>query len=313
MESIQGWLNGFSVGQETLLMGLILITTVLVVMTLGSIIIGVNSPIKRKLAELSGDKKEVSHHNKKMADTLESLAPLTSPTSEKERQTTRNKLMHAGFHESNALSMFYAIKSVTTILGVMVAALVYFSIPESKYLYTYMALSVFIGLLIPDFILRRMVNKRQQAIRAGVPDMLDLLVVCTESGLGFNAALRRVADELVISHPELADEIDTVCNKIKAGKPMPEALRELVLRTGLEELMGLVSMLSHASRIGGSLVNSLREYTEDYRDKRQQAAEEIAAKIPVKMMFPMVLFIWPCFFIVAIGPALISLAEAFSN
>ncbi|MGU3846366.1 type II secretion system F family protein, partial [Vibrio diabolicus] len=88
---------------------------------------------------------------------------------------------------------------------------------------------------------------------------------------------------------------------------------ELVLRTGLEELMGLVSMLSHASRIGGSLVNSLREYTEDYRDKRQQAAEEIAAKIPVKMMFPMVLFIWPCFFIVAIGPALISLAEAFSN
>lgn len=232
MESIQGWLNDFAVGQETLLMGLILITTVLVVMTLGSIIIGVNSPIKRKLAELSGDKKEVSHHNKKMSDTLESLAPLTSPTSEKERQTTRNKLMHAGFHESNALSMFYAIKSVTTILGVMVAALVYFSVPESKYLYTYMALSVFIGLLFPDFILRRMVNKRQQAIRAGVPDMLDLLVVCTESGLGFNAALRRVADELVISHPELADEIDTVCNKIKAGKPMPEALRELVLRTG---------------------------------------------------------------------------------
>ncbi|HCE1606397.1 TPA: type II secretion system F family protein [Vibrio parahaemolyticus] len=313
MESIQGWLNGFAINQETLLMGLILVTTVLVVMTLGSIIVGVNSPIKRKLAELSGDKKPLPTHNKKMADTLESLAPLTSPTSEKERQTTRNKLMHAGFHQSNSLSMFYAIKSITTILGIMIAVLVYLTVPESKYLYTYMALSAFIGLLIPDFMLRHMVNKRQQAIRAGVPDMLDLLVVCTESGLGFNAALRRVADEIVISHPELADEVDTVCNKIQAGKPMPESLRELVVRTGLEELMGLVSMLSHASRIGGSLVNSLREYTEDYRDKRQQAAEEIAAKIPVKMMFPMVIFIWPCFFIVAIGPALISLAEAFSN
>ncbi len=296
IENIQGWLSDLAVNQETLLFALILITTVLVVMTVGSIVIGVNSPIKRKLAELSGDKREATPTNSKVADTLESLAPLTSPTSEKERQTTRNKLMHAGFHQSNSLSMFYAIKSVTTIFGVMVAVLVYLTIPESKYLYTLMALAVFVGLVIPDFILRRMINSRQKAIRAGVPDMLDLLVVCTESGLGFNAALRRVADELVISHPELADEVDTVCNKIQAGKPMPEALRELVYRTGLDELMGLVSMLSHASRIGGSLVNSLREYTEDYRDKRQQAAEEVAAKIPVKMMFPMVLFIWPCFF-----------------
>ncbi len=123
--------------------------------------------------------------------------------------------MHAGFHQSNSLSMFYAIKSVTTIFGVMVAVLVYLTIPESKYLYTLMALAVFVGLVIPDFILRRMINSRQKAIRAGVPDMLDLLVVCTESGLGFNAALRRVADELVISHPELADEVDTVCNKIQ--------------------------------------------------------------------------------------------------
>ena len=313
LESLQGWLGGLAVNQETLLFALILITTVLVVMTVGSVVMGVNSPIKRKLAELSGDKKEALPTNNKMTDTLESLAPLTSPTSEKERQTTRNKLMHAGFHQSNSLSMFYAIKSITTIIGVMVATLIYLTIPESKYLYTYMALAALIGLITPDMILRRMVNKRQKAIRAGIPDMLDLLVVCTESGLGFNAALRRVADELVISHPELADEIDTVCNKIQAGKPMPETLRELVVRTGLEEIMGLVSMLSHASRIGGSLVNSLREYTEDYRDKRQQAAEEVAAKIPVKMMFPMVLFIWPCFFIVAVGPALITLAEAFSK
>ncbi|EGQ7874456.1 type II secretion system F family protein [Vibrio parahaemolyticus] len=313
MESIQGWLSGFAINQETLLMGLILVTTVLVVMTLGSIIVGVNSPIKRKLAELSGDKKSLPSHNKKMADTLESLAPLTSPTSEKERQTTRNKLMHAGFHQSNALSLFYSIKSVTTIFGVLISAFIYITFPESKYVYFLMILSIFVGLFIPNIFLSRMINQRQKSIRASVADMLDLLIVCTESGLGFNAALRRVADELVVSHPELADELDTVCNKIQAGKTMPEALHEMVVRTGLEELVGLVSMLSHASRIGGSLVNSLREYTEDYRDKRQQAAEELAAKVPVKMLFPTVFFIWPCFFIVAVGPAIITLIEAFSN
>ncbi|MFL0861999.1 type II secretion system F family protein [Vibrio parahaemolyticus] len=313
MESIQGWLSGFAINQETLLMGLILVTTVLVVMTLGSIIVGVNSPIKRKLAELSGDKKSLPSHNKKMADTLESLAPLTSPTSEKERQTTRNKLMHAGFHQSNALSLFYSIKSVTTIFGVLVSVFIYITFPGSKYVYFLMILSIFVGLFIPNIFLSRMINQRQKSIRASVADMLDLLIVCTESGLGFNAALRRVSDELVVSHPELADELDTVCNKIQAGKTMPEALHEMVVRTGLEELVGLVSMLSHASRIGGSLVNSLREYTEDYRDKRQQAAEELAAKVPVKMLFPTVFFIWPCFFIVAVGPAIITLIEAFSN
>lgn len=313
MERFQGWLNGFAINQEVLFMALILITTILIVMTLGSVIIGVNSPIKRRLAELSGDKKALSNRNKKVSETLESLAPLTSPTNEKERQSARTKLMCAGFHESNALSLFYALKSVTTIIGVFFSALIYIYIPDSEYVYFFMILSMFVGLFIPDLILRRMVKLRQKAIKSGIADMLDLLIVCTESGLGFNASLRRIADELVISHPELADELDTVCKKIQAGKTMPDALHEMVLRTGIEDLLGLISILSHASRIGGSLVESLREYTEDYRDKRHQAAEEMAAKVPVKMLFPTVFFIWPCFFIVAIGPAIITLIEAFSN
>ncbi|MBS9933411.1 type II secretion system F family protein [Vibrio alginolyticus] len=313
METIQSLLNGFAINQETLFMALILITTVLVVMTLGSVIIGVNSPIRRRLAELSGDKKASSSRSKKMSETLESLAPLTSPTNEKERQNARTRLMHAGFHESNALSLFYALKSTTTIIGVFFSVLIYMYMPDAESVYFFMILAITVGLFIPDFFLRRMVKQRQKAIKSGVADMLDLLIVCTESGLGFNAALRRIADELVISHPELADELDTVCKKIQAGKTMPEALHEMVLRTGVEELLGLISILSHASRIGGSLVESLREYTEDYRDKRHQAAEEMAAKVPVKMLFPTILFIWPCFFIVAVGPAIITLIEAFSK
>ncbi|MGR4988948.1 type II secretion system F family protein [Vibrio rotiferianus] len=310
-QQLRDWLAQINIDQEILIMAFIMIATILVVLTIGSLLMGVNSPIKRKLAELSGEPQGRSQANARMMDTLESLAPLTSPSSEKERETTKDKLMHAGFHQRNALSLFYAIKSVTTIIGLLVAMFIYIVFPNTGRLYTYMILAVAAGLFAPDIALRQMVKKRQENIRAGIADMLDLLVVCTESGLGFNAALRRVANELAISHPELADELDTVCVKIQAGKPMPEALRELVVRTGVEEIMGLVSMLSHASRIGGSLVDSLREYTEDYRDKRQQALEEMAAKIPVKMMFPMVLCIWPCFFIVAVGPALIILAEAF--
>ncbi|HAS64542.1 MAG TPA: pilus assembly protein TadC [Vibrio sp.] len=314
MEELLDWVNNISINQETLIMALVLVTTILIVLTVGSIIMGINSPLRRRLMQISGDSKEGATNSSKMVDTLESFAaPIMSPKNEKERQTTRHHLMHAGYHQNNSLTLFYSVKFVTTIIGLIVATLVYVSVPDSKYVYVYLCLAVGIGLFIPDYLLSRMVKKRQAQIRAGVADMLDLLVVCTESGLGFNAALRRVADEMVISHPELADELDTVCMKIQAGKTMPEALRELVVRTGIVEISGLVSMLSHASKIGGSLVQSLREYTEDYRDKRHQAAEEKAAKIPVKMMFPMVLFIWPCFFIVAIGPALVSLMDAFAQ
>lgn len=314
MDSIANWLSSFQLNQEMLFIAFVMITTVLLVMTIGYVVIGVNSPLKRKLAQITtGEKVATPAKNTKMLNTLESLAPLTSSKNTKERESVKTLLMHAGYHQSNALSLFYSIKSLTTIVGVMIALAMYVVLPDNNKLYVYMAGCIFGGLILPDILLKRKVKKRQNAIRNGMADMLDLLVVCTESGLGFNAALRRVADEMVISHPDLADELDTVCVKIQAGKPMPEALREFIYRTGLEEFMGLVSMLSHASRVGGSLVDSLREYTEDYRDKRQQAAEEIAAKIPVKMMFPMVLFIWPCFFIVAIGPALITLSEAFSK
>ncbi|NVC93787.1 type II secretion system F family protein [Vibrio natriegens] len=314
MDVLNNFFSSFNISNEVLFMLFVLVTTILFVMTIGYVVIGVNSPVKRKLSEIStGEKTKHTSRNEKVMNTLETLAPLSSAGSEKEQQTTRMVLMHAGFHQKNALSLFYSIKSLTTIIGVIVAVGLYMSLPQSNKLYTSMIMCVFVGLFLPDFFLKKLAKKRQERIRLGVADMLDLLVVCTESGLGFNASLRRVADEMVISHPDLADELDTVCLKIQAGKSMPDSLKEMIIRTGLDEFLGLASMLSHASRMGGSLVDSLREYTEDYRDKRQQAAEEIAAKIPVKMMFPMVLFIWPCFFIVAIGPSIITLIEAFSK
>ncbi|MGC9492642.1 type II secretion system F family protein [Vibrio genomosp. F10] len=310
MERLLDLINYIEIDDELFFLGLILVSTSLSIMTVAFIFFGVKSPIKRKLEEIrneSGGQK--LKKSRKIDNTLESLAPMMTPSNSKERESVRHQLMHAGYHEADALTLFYAIKIFSFIIGVMMAGALYFFVPEMSNLRLAMIFSVAFGVFAPNMALNRMVKKRQSKVRGGVPDALDLLVVCTESGLGFNSALRRVADELMISHPEFADELDTVCGKIKAGVEMSDAFDDLVERTGVEEITGLVKMLAHASRIGGSISQTLREYTEDFRDRRNQEVEEIAAKIPTKMIFPLLLFIWPCFFIVAIGPSMLSLTS----
>ncbi|MGF1696792.1 type II secretion system F family protein [Vibrio lamellibrachiae] len=308
MDRLIEMLNQINIDEQTFLLMLVLVTTTLIVMTVAFIIFGFKSPIKRKLEairkESGGEKLKKS---RKLDNTLESLAPMMTPKNSKESESIRHQLMHAGYHDADALTIFYAIKVFSFVVGVMMAASFYYFLPDMGSLRLAMGGSVGFGLFIPNIVLSQIVKKRQSKIRGGVPDALDLLVVCTESGLGFNSALRRVADELMISHPEFADELDTVCAKIKAGVEMSDAFEDLVDRTGVEEITGLVKMLAHASRIGGSISQTLREYTEDFRDRRNQEVEEIAAKIPTKMIFPLLLFIWPCFFIVAIGPSMLSI------
>jgi tight adherence protein C len=314
LASIQELVASFEVpgvDRQVLFLGIVLVTSVLFFITIGLLLIGrSSSPVKRKLEEYSQKNEVRSAKSKKLENTLESLSPVITPSSSKEKESVRHKLMHAGYHDTSALSAFYAIKTVTAVVGIGIAAAVWFYLPRTSYSELWVIIAVAVGMFAPNMYLERMIGKRVRRLRAGVPDALDLLVVCTESGLGFNAALQRVADELVISHPDFADELDTVCAKLKAGVMLSDAFNDLITRTGLEELRGLVSMLSHAAKIGGSLAQTLRDYTEDYRDKRQQEAEEIAAKIPTKMLFPMIIFIWPCFFIVAIGPGLMLVSEA---
>lgn len=308
MDFIYQVLSDLQIEEQTFFLALILIATILVMFTLFLIVVGTRAPMSVRLEELKrtapGEKLK---KGRKLGNTLDSIAPTLTPSNSKESQSIRQQLMHAGYHDANALSVFYAIKGGAILIGVGMAAALYFLVPEMSNLNLAMIASVAFGLYMPNVGLNHLVNKRQSRIRGGVPDALDLLVVCTESGLGFNSALRRVADELVISHPDFADELDTVCVKIKAGVEMSDAFDDLVERTGIKELAGLVTMLSHASRIGGSLSQTLREYTDDFRDKRNQEIEEIAAKIPTKMIFPLLLFIWPCFFIVAIGPSMLSI------
>lgn len=318
MENIMAVLSSIQLSQRNIFFALILISTVLLFFSVALLIVGRRTQIKRQLNEIRQESLIGSysiHKTKtsKISNTLESISPMFSPRDIKERDSVRHQLMHAGYHSANALNTYYAIKTALTLAAVAMSALVFFLFPNTENLLLIIVTSIAGGLFGPNVVLRHLVKKRKSKVRGGVPDALDLLVVCTESGLGFNAALRRVADELVISHPELADELDTVCAKIKAGVEVPQALAQLVERTGITEISGLVSMLAHASRIGGSLAQTLRDYTEDFRDKRNQEVEEIAAKIPTKMIFPLLLFIWPCFFIVAVGPTILFLSVYFSS
>ncbi|KAB0463755.1 pilus assembly protein TadC [Vibrio kanaloae] len=313
--NIEVWkqaLAEFGISSQMVIYAMILFTTVLFTLTIGFLLLGARSPLDKKLKQISAEGNSNSRKQYDFSNTLESLSPFIGKGNKRDNETYSEKLMHAGFHEKSALSVFYALKVLSSLMGIVAAFMVYYLSLGGSYNTLLIMTCVFLGTFTPNIMLSKLQKERQKKIRNGVPDALDLLVVCTESGLGFNAALGRVASELYVSQPELADELETVFAKIQAGVTMPDALRQFIERTGLVELEGLVSLLSHASRMGGSLAQTLRDYTEDFRDKRQQAAEEIAAKIPTKMLFPMLIFIWPCFFIVALGPGLLIVMDALS-
>ena len=156
------------------------------------------------------------------------------------------------------------------------------------------------------------VHARQHRLRLSLPDALDLLVICVEAGLGLDQSLMRVAEELRIAHPELSDEIALVNLEMRVGKTRLDALRELARRTGLEDVKALVAMLIQTERFGTSVAQSLRVHSDDLRIKRRQRAEEMSAKTTVKMVPPLVFFIFPALMVVILGPAVIAIVRQLS-
>jgi len=161
------------------------------------------------------------------------------------------------------------------------------------------------GYLLPDFVLRRKIHKRQEEITDSLPDALDLLVVCVEAGLGLNAAFIKITDEFKLSSPALSEEFDIVNREMVAGKPRQEALRALTERTGVEDVKSLVAMLIQTEKLGTSLAVSLRVHSDSLRLRRRQKAEEAAAKTTIKLIFPLVFLMFPALFIVILGPGVI--------
>lgn len=280
-----------------------------------SLIAAASDPVRRRLNAIVGKDVRSGEQGEALAKAMTPLAPYVIPKEEWARSKVRTRLMHAGYRRENALANFYAIKLLLGIglaFAVIVGATFYPKLSATQVIGAALALS-FVGMMLPDLVLQRLIERRQRLITNGFPDALDLLVSCTEAGLGLNVALQRVADEIGVSHPALADELALVNVQVRAGVDRTDALKELADRTGIEDIRGLVSLLSQSMRFGTSIADTLRVYAEDFRDRRMQRAEEVAAKVGTKLLFPLIFCMFPAFFIVTVGPAVIGVLRAFGG
>jgi tight adherence protein C len=283
---------------------------------LSYVLLAATDPVRRRVA---GSGAADSRPDGRLLLTVQTMmGPVSGwvlPTSEVDRSRVTKQLTYAGFRSPEALLIFHSIKfGLMLILPAIVLVAVQWmpSVPTSKVM-LYMLMAAGLGMIGPSSVLDRLVERRLRALRNGFPDALDLLVVCVESGLGLSTAIQRVADEIVVSHPELARELALVNAEIRAGVDRTNALRNLADRTGLTDIRGLVSLLIQTMRFGTSIADALRVYSEEFRDRRLQKAEEEAAKIGTKLIFPLVFCLFPSFFTVAIGPAVLRLITVFSQ
>jgi tight adherence protein C len=261
-------------------------------------------PVKGRLKSLESEQASGGSAGRSMSWMLESSAAIVLPKGGASRSRFQTMLIQAGYRKANAIMVFYGIKLLTVILlplaVLFITGMVLKLPPATVFLFT--GAAVMAGVVVPALVLERRVRGRQARLRRGLPDALDLLVVCSEAGLGLKAGLQRVSDDIYVSHPELADELELVNAQTRVGVDNVVALRDLADRTGLEDIRGLVSTLSQSMRFGTSLAESLRVYSEEMRDKRIQRAEEVAAKLSTKLLFPLIFCVFPSFFVVALGP-----------
>lgn len=231
------------------------------------------------------------------------------PKSPQEVSVAQRRLMHAGLREDSHLRIFYGTKVLLPIfLCIIVATSGATRQLSPFYAYT---LALALGYLLPDFWLGRRIKQRQTNIRLGLPDFLDLMCVCVEAGLSMDQSLSRTSEEMRVSHPEIADEMGLVTLEQRAGRPRVDAWKNMAERVDLEVIRTLVSAIVQADQFGTSIAKTLRIYSEGLRTRRRQQVEEIAAKMSVKLVFPLVFFIFPSIFVVALGPSLLAIVDSF--
>jgi tight adherence protein C len=272
----------------------------------------VTSPFRARLRRISGASEGAGAAGQTVGQLLGPLAAYALPREAAARTRTQARLIQAGYRSPHAVGAYHGLRLLMTLLlpgSVLLAAPFW----PSLGLHLVVMLALFatgIGYVLPGSVLDRSVRHRQKRLRRGVPDALDLLVVCTEAGLGLKAAIQRVADDIAVSHPDLADELSIVNLQTRAGVDNVTALRDLADRTGLQDLRGLVAALGQSLRFGTSLAETLRIYSEEMRDKRMQRAEEVAASIGTKMIFPLALCLFPAIFVVMVAPAVLGALAA---
>lgn len=232
------------------------------------------------------------------------------PRSDTEVSVVQQRLIQAGYREDSAAKYFYSAKVGVPLLLCLVVLVT--GLGNDNPFFVYIA-ALGVGYLAPDFWLGRMIKNRQAKIRKGLPDVLDMLIICVEAGLSLDQATARTAEELRHAQPELSDELGMVALEQRAGSVRADAWKHLSERTGVDTVRNLVSTLIQSEQFGTSIGKTLRVHSDTLRTKRVQEVEEKAAKLPIKLIFPLVFFIFPPLFLVTLGPAMIIMAESFKT
>ncbi len=283
----------------------VFVTVGLVVFSFAAAAVAPSSVLGARLRALGGQHTPQAKDKPALRERLEqALAPLSKaiPLSPADVSRTRSWLIQAGFRDARHVTYYFGSRVALAFLGLAGVVLV------SGFNSLFMLAGVTgMGFFIPRFALKRMIKNRQQRIRLGLADALDLTVICVEAGLALDQAMMRVGRDLHYAHADLSDEFHLVNLEMRAGKPVDEALRNLVIRTGVDDIRALVTTLVQTDRFGTSIAQALRVHSDSLRTERRQRAEEQAAKTTIKMVPPLVVFILPSIIFVTIGPAIIEL------
>lgn len=279
-----------------------------------------SSKVDKRLDELRDPtlRSREAQQDKGVSGMLEKAAPTLSkalqPKSELEASALKVRLANAGFQSPNAAQLYLAIKVIMLGVGATIGS----SFGLAKYGMTQNGLTATVigagfGFYIPEVVLMLIKKGRQEKIFLSLPDCLDLLVVCVEAGLGLDAGMRRVCEELIDTAPELCSELETCNFQLQIGRQRREVLHDLGIRTGVDDVKALAAILIQSDKFGSSIAQALRVQSDSMRVKRRQLAEERAQQTAVKMIFPLVLFIFPGIFVVLVGPAAIMMINGLLN
>ncbi len=300
---------------EILAVTLIALATLLVVLACLLLVNNQLDPVRSRFLRDNINNDGLEYRQHEVSNSYLKYSHILLPSNEQLIGRTQQRLNHAGFHYRKHLYQYFAIRLLLLVtLPALVFLIVQF-IPaiQSKHTLYALLISAVVGYIGPSLVLDRLIKSRQKTIQRAFPDALDLLVVCTEAGLSLDAAIQKVTEEITFSQPVLAEELYLVIAELRAGVERKKALSGLAERTGVEEIRGLMSSINQSMRFGSSIAETLRVYSEDFRDKRLQTAEQKAAKIGAKLIFPTVLCLLPSFMLLIIVPFALNLIKVFKN
>lgn len=325
MQELTATISSFlSTDNEFAILGMVFFATVLLFFGLFSWLMGGMSPVQRRLNAIEHPEEVMAKEELQQRDgrffvrIAESASRVVIPDESWTDSALKMRLIKAGYYSPAALRVFIGNKVFLGLLLPVVIILIailsgYSPTAGNLYVIFLVVLSAVLGYNIPNFVIISRINKRRLAFSESFPDAMDMFVVCVEAGLGLDAAIQRVSEELLHSHPVLAGEFSVLSLELRSGKSREEALRSLADRTGLDEVHELVTLLVQADHFGTSIADALRTHAKEMRTLRMQRARERAAKLPVKLIFPIILFIFPALFLVILGPAFIKIFEGLKS